>query len=170
MDLLGRPPGEAWTGRQPSIAGTASPRVRGPSPRPTAIASRSVATSTTRARDVRRRARRGPVAGTIARRESEARGLAQPTLEAGDRAQLAEQPDLADGDRVRGDRPVAHRRGEGERDRQVEPRLGDAEAAGEVGVHVMRPDSPMPARRPSTATSRPSRLGSMPLALRAGVP
>ena len=58
--------------------------------------------------------------------------LAQPPLQPGDRTELAEQPDLADRHRPRVDRPVAERRGEGERDGQIEARLGDAQAAGEV--------------------------------------
>ena len=64
------------------------------------------------------------------------------------------------------DRPVAQRRGEGERERQVQAGLGDGEAAGEVGVDVVEPraDAGPPAE---DRDSRPSRFGSSPLALRA---
>ena len=61
------------------------------------------------------------------------------------------------------------RGGEGERERQVERRLRDRQAPGQVGVHVVLP-RPMPARRPRTATSRASRLGSTPDAVRRGGP
>ena len=82
------------------------------------------------------RARRSD-AGTIAPPEPEPRGLAQPAFEPDDRAQLAEQADLADRDRARRDRPVARRRGERERERQVERGLDDRQPAGQVGVDVV---------------------------------
>ena len=63
------------------------------------------------------------VRGTIARPKPEARGLAEAPFEAADGPQLAEQTDLADGDRRRPDGPVAQRRREGEREREVEARL-----------------------------------------------
>ena len=69
--------------------------------------------------------------------EPEPRRLAQPALEPGDGAQLAEQADLADRHRARPDRPVAQRRGEGERERQVEAGLVDRQAAGQVDVDVV---------------------------------
>src|SRR6188768_3141840 len=49
-------------------------------------------------------------------REPEPRGLAQPPVEAPDRAQLAQQADLADGDRARDHRTVAERRRERKRE------------------------------------------------------
>ena len=78
--------------------------------------------------------------GTIARSKPEPRRLAQATLQSGDRPQLAEQPDLADRDRPRVDRAVAERGGERQRDGQVEARLGDAQAAGEIRVDVVAPE------------------------------
>src|SRR5258705_2149697 len=73
--------------------------------------------------------------------ESEPRCLAQPAIEAGYRTQLAEETDLADRDRAAVDRPITHRGRERERDREVEPGLGDGQPAGEIGVDVMAPEA-----------------------------
>ena len=82
--------------------------------------------------------------------ESEPGCLAQAPLEARYGPQLAEQPDLADRDGPIPDRPVAERRAEGERDRQVEPRFADRQSAGEVDVDVVtgEPDARPAGRGP----------------------
>ena len=122
----GRRVGRAERGRQPSIAPGPPPRVRRPRPSAASTASRSDVDRDRRrcprrARD--RSGRRARRAGTIARREPQPGRLAQPPLEPGDRAQLAEQADLADRDGAGRDRPVAERGREGEGDRQVEAGL-----------------------------------------------
>ena len=95
-------------------------------------------------------------------REPEPGGLAQPAVEAADRAQLAQQADLADRDRAGDERPVAEGRGEGERQRQVEPGLAHGRGR-RRGSRTRRDRTrPIPARRPSTATSSASRLGRCP--------
>ena len=156
-----------WPGGQPSIAGTA-------------LATRSAGALAERGRRWRRagvataddlEARRSVARVAAAAgprhdrpREPEPGGLAQPPLEAADRAQLAEQPDLADRDGAVDDRPVAQRRGQGERERQVEAGLVDGQAAGEVGVDVVaaEADAGPPAE---DRDEQASRLGSMPLRL-----
>ena len=67
---------------------------------------------------------------TIARSKPRRAASRSRRSSAGDRPELAEEADLANGDGARRDRPVAERRGEGQGQRQVEARLGDREAAG----------------------------------------
>src|SRR5215212_8982770 len=69
--------------------------------------------------------------------EPEAGGLAEPALEAGDRAELSEQSNLPDRDRPGRDGAIAERGREGEGDRQVESGLIDGQAAGEVHVDIV---------------------------------
>ena len=102
------------------------------------MASRRVATGTTSSPSMARQPRPAARARHDRPPEPEAGRLAQATFEPDDGAQLAEQADLADGDRAARDRPVARRRGEGERQRQVEGGLDDRQAAGQVGVDVVR--------------------------------
>src|SRR5215218_78976 len=70
-------------------------------------------------------------------REPESGRLAKASVEAANRTQLAEQPDLTDGHGAGDQRAVAERRRESQRERQVEARLSDVQAAGEVRVHIV---------------------------------
>ena len=88
--------------------------------------------------------------------EPEPGGLAQPAIQAVDRAELAEQADLPDRDGVRRDRAIAERRREGDRERQVEAGLVDRQAAGEVDVDVVA------ARGRSPPVARGRRPGATP--------
>ena len=102
----------------------------------------------------------GPAAGrgTIARRKPEPSRFTKPPLEAGHRTQLPEEADLADGDGPGHERPVAERRRERQRDRQVETRLADGQAAGEVGVHVVAPADPGPPAEHGHEQAQPVRV------------
>src|SRR5436190_211406 len=99
--------------------------------------------------------------------EPEPGRLAEAPLQAGDRSELAEQPDLADRHGSGCDGSVAERRGERERERQVEPRLVDRQPAGQVDVDVVarEPDPRFPSEDgdeqgdavPVDAARRPAR-------------
>ena len=69
--------------------------------------------------------------------ESQSSGLAQPTFEAGDAAQLAEQADLPDHDRPRLDGPVSEGGRQSQRERQVQSRLTHGQPTGQVRIDVM---------------------------------
>ena len=154
---------------QPSIAGTASPRAR------RAVGQRGLdGVAQRRDRDdleaVDRRRSAAPRRWPRHDRppEPEPGGLAQPALEADDGPQLAEQADLADGDRPGRDRPVARRRGEGEGERQVERRLGDRQPAGQVGVDVVAAEGdPGPPAEDRDEQAQPVRVEAARLARRA---
>ena len=84
-----------------------------------------------------------PVGGRAARPgrheragEAEPGGLGQPPADAGDRAHLAGQADLADATSAGRQRLVRGGAGDGERDRQVGRRLGQPDAADGRGVDV----------------------------------
>ena len=105
-----------------------------------AIASRSVATRTSSMPGRFHRFRVFATAG-VARHdrpgEAEALRLAQASVEAGDRAQLAGQAYLAAVDGSRDQGPVAQGGGEGEREGQVDGRFLDGESADDAGVDVV---------------------------------
>ena len=125
-------------GRQPSIAPRPPLRVRQPVRAPPRRPRAASPTRTTASPSTGpARSRRGPPRRARSPAEAEPGGLAQPPIEPRHRSQLAEQADLADRDGAGRDRPVAERRGEGQRDRQVERRLLDGQAAGEVDVDVV---------------------------------
>ena len=139
--------GHRWRPRASGYCGSRLPRIGlpgvhrtagGPGGRQPSIAASGVATATRAGREGgldrlaqasrrRRCSARDVRASGAARRarhdraaEPEPRRLAQPAVEADDRAQLAEQPDLADRHGPGGDRPIAERRGEGQGERQVQ--------------------------------------------------
>ena len=81
-----------------------------------------------------------------------------------------ERPISPIGDRPRIDRPLPEARRDRQRDRQVGRRLGDPQAADDVGVDVLAAERQA---RPASAGRRPaaaSRFASRPLALRRGSP
>jgi hypothetical protein len=96
-------------------------------------------------------------------REAEAGCLPEPAFRSPDGPQLPEEPDLAEGDGAGPHRAIPQGRREGDRQRQVQSRVGDRDPAREVGVDVVR--SQADPARPSTATSRAS-FGSGPIAVR----
>ena len=100
-------------------------------------ASRSVPTATTSNPSILGGGAPGPARGTIARLKPEPGGLAKASLEAAYRAQLTEQPDLADATVPGSNWSVPERPRQGERQGQVEGRLVEGQAAGEIGVDVV---------------------------------
>ena len=157
-------------GRQPSIAGTGSPRPDDPAPSAARIAS-----ARRRDRDdldLDRRGRPGTRRGAGHDRPAEAEpgGLAESPVEARDGAQLAQEADLADGDEA-GRRPggrAGTRRGRAPAAGRGRARRRSARRRGWRRRHGRT--SPTPARRPRTASSRLRRFGSRPLARRVGEP
>ena len=150
---------------QPSIAGTASPRAGGRSARAASIASRRVATWVTSSPSIGARVRAARRTRHDRPPEPEPSRLAQAAFETDDRAQLAEQPDLADRHGPRRDRPVARRGGQGEGDRKVERRLGDRQPAGQVRVDVVAAEGdPGPPAEDRDEQAEPVRIEAAGLA------
>ena len=106
-------------------------------PSAASIASRRLPTATSRMPGIAGAHRAAGARGTIARSNPSRAASRSRRSSPATGAQLAEQADLADRDRPGVDRAVAERRGEGQRERQVEAGLGDRQAAGEVRVDVV---------------------------------